>query len=216
MHDRHLQLIFLTLTHSYFVCKDKTDIYVSVGKLFMKRKKNTMFYNEINLTRDIIREYQIAFWNKRKGAGIIRILIILIFILASGIVIEEVLDNDANYLTYLLLILPFLVVLVLALRVHNEIKTEYIRMCELNHGKNQVLIHKLSDQITCYNPTTEGTHTIEYSQIIKVIDTKNLIILLVKGNLIIPLKKNGFREGTWNDAKGFILKKVSECKTLGN
>lgn len=169
-----------------------------------------MLYNEISLTRDIIREYQIAFWSKRKGSGIVKFLIVLIFILVGGIVIKEFLDHEANYLTYLLLTLPLLVVLILILRIHNEIKVEYVRMREFNQGENQVLIHSFSDQITCYNPTTEGTRTFDYSQIVKVTDTKNLVVLLIKGNLIMPLKKDGFSTGTWRDAMEFILKKCQE------
>lgn len=171
-----------------------------------------MFKNEITLTKDIVKEYQTAFWIKRKGAGLYMIFLAVIFIVGIITAITGILDNKMNYYTYLFIGVPVFCILIITLRIHNDIRTEYQRLYELNHGEYQVLVYEISDQIIKYNPSTKGSSTINFSQIVKVFDTKNLIILLMRGNMIIPIKKDGFTLGSYDDCKTYIIQKCKSSK----
>ncbi|GLB32454.1 hypothetical protein LAD12857_43770 [Lacrimispora amygdalina] len=54
--------------------------------------------------------------------------------------------------------------------------------------------------------TTENKNQreISYNHILKYIETKNLIILILDGRMFVPLYKNGFIEGDAESCKRFI------------
>ena len=45
---------------------------------------------------------------------------------------------------------------------------------------------------------------IDFTSVIKILETKKLIVLLLKGNMNIPLSKTAFIEGTWEDCLSYL------------
>jgi hypothetical protein len=64
------------------------------------------------------------------------------------------------------------------------------------------------------NELHDGTGTYNYAQIKRVRETKELLILKTENNTLIPLKKDCFTTGTYDDFKKFLREKCINAKIL--
>ena len=171
-----------------------------------------MFTNEYSYSKDISKEVQLAFWNHRKGSGFFKIIMVLVIIIEIISIALIKWSNSNDNRIYFLVGATLLALMILPVRNYNNIRVSDKRMQAIYHGKDPILNYEISDQIIAHNLLTGASNIYEYSQILKVIESKNLIVLIIRGNLLLALNKNSFSQGSWEECKTFIKQKCKACK----
>ncbi len=87
----------------------------------------------------------------------------------------------------------------------------YYKRYLVNKLENLERVVDFSDCITVYSPSTGAKNIFEYNQVIKIVETKNLYILILPYRLNIYLEKGRFTIGNEMDFKTFIK---SKCDNL--
>ena len=68
------------------------------------------------------------------------------------------------------------------------------------------------DNLKTTTPANNAEITIDYDKIIKLKQTKNLYLIILKENLVVMVDKNGFEEGNCEDFEKFIVSKATKAK----
>ena len=98
--------------------------------------------------------------------------------------------------------------LTLIIRYNLNTKLTYNRFREQNSGQEITHIVRFFDSnITLTNPLTNNTLNYNYSTVKKIIESKNLIMLLTEAKAYIALEKTKFTIGNQNDLILFIRSK---------
>ncbi len=152
-------------------------------------------------TEKIMKEYHYAEVLDYYRKGIIPFLIIYLLIFINFIV--KLMKDDIGTLTIFNVAASVILVGVLIVKLEKVIKLNQRRM-QVMYGKSDCeCIVEFSDVIII---TTENKNQreISYNHILRYIETKNLIILIIDGRMFVPLDKNGFIEGDAESCKRFI------------
>jgi len=171
-----------------------------------------MFKNETTYTKEVHKEEYLALWMHRKGAKLTIFLVQVIILLTIILVIYEAWTDTINIGIMVYISIPVIFVMVGGLMIYYDIKESYQMLQGIFQDKNPVLIYEIEDHIKEHNSISGGDNTFDYCQIYKIVESKNLIVLILNGNLMISLKKNGFTQGSWNECKDFIGQKCRESK----
>lgn len=78
----------------------------------------------------------------------------------------------------------------------------------LYHALSQVTISFYEDDFSLLNETSGAKAAMDYTQIIKISQSRNLYFLKLKPQLYVLLDKNRFQKGTLAEFEQFIRKKV--------
>ncbi|MDE7339332.1 MAG: YcxB family protein [Lachnospiraceae bacterium] len=145
------------------------------------------FVNEYEYTSDILEESVGAWWECKFKAGYRSMLVVFILIAVLSIVLKR---------PVLLLVefAPFFVIMLLKLKKKKAIQIEQERVDILFHSSALSYCVEIGEDISV--TSSKGNNRIQFSDVEKYIETKNLIILFVKGSMTLALDKKGFREGT--------------------
>ena len=152
-------------------------------------------------TEKIMKEYHYAVMLDYYRKVIIPFLII--YLLVFIYFIMKLMRNDIGTLMVFNVAAPVILAGVLIVKLEKVIKLNRRRM-QVMHGKSDCeCIVEFSDVIQM---TTENKNQreISYNHILRYIETKNLIILILEGRMFVPLDKNGFIEGDAESCKRFI------------
>lgn len=84
-----------------------------------------------------------------------------------------------------------------------QIKTLY-------HALSQVTVSFYEDDFSFLNETSGAKATADYTQIIKILQSRNLYFLKLQPQLYVLVDKNGFQKGTLAEFEQFIRKKASK------
>ena len=161
-------------------------------------------------TKQIVREYQRAWWNDRYRKEIIVMVIVLL--LGMFMLITQIIQKDVKIMSLLLFaILPIMYFAMyfykrkIAFKIEQE---QYNKMYK--DVKNREIKIRFDNVIKV--TTNKNTSEISYDKIKKYIDTKNLIVLLLEGDMTIALKKDSFINGTEQECKKILDSKLKKCK----
>lgn len=80
------------------------------------------------------------------------------------------------------------------------------------HGQEPENTVRFTDTIQGFG-SNKGESTYQYSQITKIYETKDLMMLMLGKLVAIPLKKDGFTIGSYEGFKTFIKEKCPDVKT---
>lgn len=169
-----------------------------------------IFKNQLIYTKQYYKEYYEYICFKKPTVLIVDIIFSISFIISiismifPKLVIIDVNTAMANIAT--LLILLFFQIYLLYLFFRNK-NLAYNRDLERNND-NPIQVELLITEETvtvCTN--CEKNINIEFSNIEKVVRTKNYYILVSKSKLHIPLKKDGFTKGTAKQFEQFLKQK---------
>lgn len=165
-----------------------------------------MFENKTVYTKEILAEFSKEYYKVILNKFRMVVLVTaIIYICATNICISM---HGLN-LTSVILLLASVVFLLFYFKGHVVVSAMI--------NKNLVALHGESPQFTAkfYNDKLENTTshsniTIEYGKINKIIETKNMYILIIAKQYIILLK-NGFTIGDSNIFKSFIRTKCTNA-----
>ena len=90
----------------------------------------------------------------------------------------------------------------------NTIRRDVKELLE-NGSIKKTMVIELHEEIKC-SLDNENKRNISYDKVKGFIETDNLIVLLFDGNLLLPLKKDSFTVGNYEECKKFLLKKINK------
>lgn len=157
------------------------------------------FVNEYEYTPDILQESIGAWWDYKYKDGYRSMLAVFILIAVLSIVMKR----PVFLLTELA---PLFVVVLFRFKKKKSIQIEQERIDILFRGTDLFCRVEVGEDISF--TSLKGNRRIQFSDVENYIETRNLIVLFVKGSMTIPLDKKGFREGTKEDFMSLLANTV--------
>lgn len=145
------------------------------------------FVNEYEYTPDILKESVGAWWDRRFRGGYRSMLAVFILIAVLSIVMKRPVLLLAE-------LAPLFVIVLFRLKKRKAIQIEQERVDILFPGLPASYRVEVGEDISV--TSSKGNNRIQFSDVENYIETKNLIILFLKGSMTLALDKKGFREGT--------------------
>lgn len=78
--------------------------------------------------------------------------------------------------------------------------------------KDTIPVYRIEIGEDIHMTTLGSEKNISFSDVMKLIETKNLMILMVRGNLSVTLDKNGFKQGDAERCKEYLKEKISQYR----
>lgn len=144
------------------------------------------FVNEYMYTNEAIEEIMGCWWNwKFRRINILVAVCVVLFLVLFIVSRDPV---------YLITELAMVILIVFAKHKKNDvIKTEKKRKQIFNTGEECSFRVVVEDALTFTAAT--GDKTIALSNVVKIVEGKSFYVLILEGNILVPLKKNSFVEG---------------------
>lgn len=163
--------------------------------------------NEYVYTKEIIEEYEKAWWKNHFKK--LKICVLVSLILGIIILIYGIFNHMISSFGIALIVFSFTLIIVLYLKRKQAINLETKRYNVLYGSKKKTMVIELDEAIKC-SLDNENKRNISYDKFKGIIETDNLIVLLFDGNLLLPLKKDSFTVGNYEECKKFLLKKINK------
>lgn len=147
------------------------------------------FVNEYEYTFDVISESISAWWRRKYNfkKGCINSVLLALLILLISLYTEQ-------WMLFVALIpLPLLYIIFIFQKMKIAVKLEQEKIKVIFPDGIPILQVEIDEDICMITPKSE-TH-VQFSDIEDIIETKNLIILMVKGMMTVTLAKRGFKQG---------------------
>lgn len=145
------------------------------------------FVNEYEYTPDILRESVGAWWDYKFKAGYRSMLMVIILIAVLSIVAKRPVLLSAE-------LAPVLIMVLFRLKKKKAIQLEQERVDVLFRSLPLSYRVEVGGDICVTSP--KGNNRIQFSDVESYIQTRNLIVLFIKGSMTLALDKKGFQEGT--------------------
>lgn len=161
-------------------------------------------------TKEIVKEYQKAWWSNRYRKEII----VMIGVLVIGIfmLVTQIVQKNVKFMSLIAFIaLPVMYFTMYFYKKQKAFKLEAKRFEKTyKDAKSREIKIRFDDVIKV--TTNKNTSEISYDKIKKYIETKKLIVLLVEGDMTIALKKDSFVNGTEEECKKVLDEKLRKSK----
>lgn len=157
------------------------------------------FVNEYEYTPDILQESIGAWWDYKYKDGYRSMLAVFILIAVLSVVMKRPVFLVAE-------LAPLFVVVLFRFKKKKSIQIEQERIDILFRGTDLFCRVEVGEDISF--TSLNGNRRIQFSDVENYIETRNLIVLLVKGSMTISLDKKGFREGTKEDFMSLLANTV--------
>lgn len=148
------------------------------------------FVNEYEYTSDVVKESVGAWWDCKLKAGYRAMLAVFILIAALSIAMRQPVVLLAE-------LAPLFITVLFQLKKKKAVQMEQERVNILFRGSSLSYHVEVGEDISV--TSSKGNHRISFSDVESYIETKNLIVLFLKGSMTLALDKKGFREGAKED-----------------
>ena len=171
-----------------------------LDKLGRKCMKNKCVY-----TKEVVKGYHyVSFMYYFKNFVVV---MLIVFIIALINFITKLTAHNIGVYTVALVFVPIVFLLAMIEKEKKGIKVESERM-SIMYGKTEVeTIVELYDNIKMITES-KNEREISYDHIITYKETKNLIVIILKGRMLIPLSKDGFIDGDVESCKKLLNSKI--------
>ena len=159
--------------------------------------------NRIQYTPEVLQETQAAAFKKKIGNRFYAIYFLAAIMAAFFIYyISSASHGPKDFTTWIFLVLG----IALSLETYVMRKLQDKRMVKVNRKKFEemygndrpVMVTEISDDGLVVHTGSSEKH-IAYKDVKEFIETKNLIVLYMKNEMVMPLSKDGFEDGTVED-----------------
>lgn len=166
--------------------------------------------NKYTNTKEIVKEYQKAWWSNRYKKEIIVMCVVLL--IGIYMLTTQIAQRNVKFMSLLAFIaLPTMYFAMYFYKKQKAFKTETKRFQEMYKDvKNREIKIRFDDVIKV--TTNKNTVEVSYDKVKKYIYTKNLIVLLVEGDMTIALKRDSFVNGTEEECKKVLDEKLKNSK----
>lgn len=130
--------------------------------------------------------YMKRWWNDKLKVSYILIAVLIVYLLIASIL-------QKSPFLLVMKILPILLIVLIKVKISKSIKTEQERF-EVNYKNGTPQMHAEIGTDIYYRIAEKEAH-LPISDVKKVLETENLIIICFRGDLTLPLSKNGFVQG---------------------
>ena len=169
-----------------------------------------LFENKYIRTKEYYGEFYLYFHFKRPKLIVVNILFLLGFIAGLLFAFSAHSVSPQSYIT--LIVVPVLMWILMIFRYTKGKKISCERELELNNGQpGESNFMVTEDGIDVYDIASESKNHINFSQIKKIIKTRNFYILLTKAKLGCVFKKDSFVKGTPDEFLAFLRAKGFKC-----
>lgn len=166
--------------------------------------------NKYTNTKEIVKEYQKAWWSNRYKKEIIVMCIVLFIGLV--ILISQITKKDIKIMSLIaFIVLPVMYFTMYFYKKKIAFKIEEERFEKAYKDVKNKEIKIIIDDIIKVS-TNKNTSEVSYNKIKKYIETKNLIVLLLEGDMTIAIKKDSFLNGTEEECKKLLDEKLKNSK----
>ena len=145
--------------------------------------------NQYEYSESIIKESINSWWNIKFKWCYLIVLVLIITMLTLFIITKKI-------QWILLFFFSFLPLILLYFKKSNAVKIEKEKLNTIY--KNKPLIIKVVIDNDIKTITSKGEKCVIFKEIEYYVETKNLIVLIIKGNMTIAIDKKGFIEGNYN------------------
>ena len=157
------------------------------------------FVNEYEYTPDILQESIGAWWDYKYKDGYRSMLAVFILIAVLSIVMKRPVFLVVE-------LAPLFVVVLFRFKKKKSIQIEQERIDILFRGTDLFCRVEVGEDISF--TSLKGNRRIQFSDVENYLETRNLIVLFIKGSMTISLDKKGFREGTKEDFMSLLANTV--------
>lgn len=163
------------------------------------------FMNEHQYTADVIAESVIAWRRKKFIIGYMCIPVMVIFVLLCSIV-------SGHFIPKILAleVVPLFLSVQYIRAEKTSVKAERERIEVFFGSTAPVYRVEIGEDVRMIS-TRNDSH-VSFSDVENMVETKNLIVLMIKGSMTVPLHKNGFLEGNADECKRYLKEKISKYK----
>lgn len=169
------------------------------------------FVNEYEFTEDISEEAIGSFMRDKAGMDYKICLVFMLFSLVFAVVARDIIFL---FLALALVLVSLLIIGLIKLTTYRTVKVEKDRKKVLYPDGNPTFRIEIDKGIHIKNGIKENN--VAFSNIEKILDTRNLIVIILKGSLNIALSKTGFLEGSPEECLSYMAastgKKVVRMK----
>ena len=152
-------------------------------------------------TEKVMKEYHYAVMLDYYRKLIIPFLIVYLLIIINFVM--KFMKHDIGVLTIFNVAAPVFLAGVLIAKLEKVIRLNQRRM-QVMYGKSDCECMVEFKNLILMTTENKNQREISYQHILKYIETKNLLILILEGRIFIPLDKNGFIEGDVESFRKFI------------
>lgn len=152
--------------------------------------KTKRFINQYEYNSDFVKESIGVWWDSKFKKAMISMPILIIICIVSFLMTMKIIW----LLTGGICLLP---IILFKLKKNIAIKTELERMKVIYKDKPLNIKITLDDNICML--ADGNKRSVEFSSIETFVETKNLIVLFIKGSMTIAFSKEGFTEGNYEE-----------------
>ena len=166
--------------------------------------------NKYTNTKEIVKEYQKAWWNNRYKKEIMVMLVVLLIGIFT--LITQITEKNIRVMSLAaFIVLPTMYFGMYFYKKQKAFKLEIKRFEEIYKDvKNREIKIRFDNVIKV--TTNKNISEVSYDKIKKYIETKNLIVILLEGDMTIALKKDSFINGTEEEFKKVLDEKIKNSK----
>ena len=153
------------------------------------------FVNEFQYTPEFINESVGAWWKRRFKRGYISMIVCILLIISVALLMRQPL--------YLCLeILPILVMMIMRQKTKLAVKLEKDRL-EVVCKDTPMLCHvEIGEDILMSSSQSE--RHVSFSDVEDLFETNNMIVIMLKGSMTVPLAKSGFKAGDAENCLNYL------------
>lgn len=153
------------------------------------------FVNEYKYNEAVISEVMAAWWGRALRlsyivVGVCALLAVVLFL------------SDSGWMSLTLLLMCILAIVVLKGKEKHAVKLELERLEVIYKNTIPTFYIEIGDEI--HTITDHSENRVSLSDVKKVVETKNLIVLFTKGNMTVTLDKNGFLSGNADECMDYL------------
>lgn len=157
------------------------------------------FVNEYKHTKAVISEVMAAWWGSKFRSGYI-----IVSICAMLGLILFLLNREFIFLILALMLI--LVIVLFKVKEKQAVKLELERQEVI--FKNTIPTIRIEIGEDIHTITDKSEKRVSFSDVKKVVETKNLIVLFTKGSMTVALDKKGFISGNADECMDYLKKHI--------
>lgn len=153
------------------------------------------FENEFEYSPEFINESVRGWWGRRFKRGYISMTVCILLIIFVALLMRQPI--------YLCLeILPILVVILMRQKTKLAVRLEKDRL-EVVYKDTPMSCHvEIGEDISMSNSQSE--RHVSFSDVEDLFETKNMIVIMLKGRMTVPLAKSGFKAGDTESCLNYL------------
>lgn len=174
------------------------------------RRTNILFENRYSITPSLLRQFQLVYLCSQPKILVLCVLFLCMLLLG----VSALLFYPAAkwYTLTVLLGGPVLWVLAIANKVYYSGRKMEGRARILNSEKAPEAVVLVGEEFTVHNPAVLEVQRIRFDKVVRLLNTRNLYVLMLKPGVAILVKRHAFTKGTDEDFKRLVHEKCVNAK----